>query len=235
MSLTRELLPGIPLPLQLWRPLRFWVGVAFALLLLRAVPHLIVDFWFLDSLGRAGIFWTNFTAQALLLAIGVALFTAAVAVPVRRHALSPGLHQAGVHLGLWIGILAGWLWSGSYQQYLLAWGGGSFGETDPVFGHDVGFYVFTLPAIRTTLWLLTILGVTAAAAALVAQFDRLRTTGAWMNGGVAYRVKLGALITDSLNLALLLVGVSLVSRTFLGRYQLLFKGSDSLSRQYPQP
>ena len=224
--MTRELLPGIPSPLQLWRSLRLWVGVAYALLILRAVPHLIVEFWFLDSLGRAGVFWTNFIAQALLFGIGVVLFTVAVLVPVRRYATSPGLRAAGIHLGLWAGILAGWLWSGSYQQYLLAWSGGSFGETDPVFGHDVGFYVFTLPAILTTLRLLTILGATAAAAAIVAQLDGLRSTGAWTQAGIDYRVKLGSLITDALNLALLLVGVSLVSRTFLGRYQLLFKDNE---------
>ena len=32
--MTRQLLPGIPSPLQLWRSLRLWVGVAYALLIL---------------------------------------------------------------------------------------------------------------------------------------------------------------------------------------------------------
>ena len=221
--MNHELLPAIPSPLHLWRSLRLWVGVAYVLLILRAVPALIVDFWFLDSVGQAGVFWTNFTAQALLFGIGLALFTLAVSVPLRRYATSPGLRSAGLHVGLWTGTLAGWLWSGSYQQYLLALSGGSFGETDPVFGHDIGFYVFTLPAIHTTVQLVTILGLTAAAAAVVAQRDQLRAAGTWTKPGIAYRLKLGLLITDALNLALLLVGLSLVSRTFLGRYELLFK------------
>ena len=221
--MNHELLPAIPSPLHLWRSLRLWVGVAYVLLIVRAVPALIVDFWFLDSLGQAGVFGTNFTAQALLFGLGVALFTLAVSVPLRRYATSPGLRSAGIHLGLWTGTLAGWRWSTSYQQYLLAVSGGSFGETDPVFGHDVGFYVFRLPAIHTALWLVTILGLTAAAAAIVARHDQLRAAGTWTKPGIAYRLKLGLLITDALNLALLLVGLSLVSRTFLGRYALLFK------------
>ena len=105
--MNHELLPAIPSPLHLWRSLRPWVGVAYVLLIFRAAPALIVDFWFLDSVGQAGVFWTNFTVQALLFGIGLALFTLAVSVPLRRYATSPGLRSAGIHLGLWIGTLGG--------------------------------------------------------------------------------------------------------------------------------
>ncbi len=46
-------LPVIPRPAQLWRPLSFWITAAYALLLLAAIPPIVVDYWFLDSVGAS--------------------------------------------------------------------------------------------------------------------------------------------------------------------------------------
>ena len=50
-----------------------------------------------------------------------------------------------------LGIGAGIVLAGHYRDYLLFLHGREFGRDDPVFGHDIGFYVFDLPAIRTTV------------------------------------------------------------------------------------
>lgn len=44
-----------------------------------------------------------------------------------------------------VGIFTGTSAAGQWRSYLLWRNGGSFGETDPYFGRDVGFYIFTLP------------------------------------------------------------------------------------------
>ena len=218
-----QTLPSIPPATQVWRSLSFWVGVAYTWLLLAAVPPLVIGYWFLDSMGRGRVFWTNFSAQALLFLVGFVLFGLAVAVPIRLYAASRTLRKAALHVGLWIGIFAGWLWSIRYQEYLLAFPAGAFGETDPLFGHDVGFYVFVLPAVGTTCVALMWLGILGAASAVAGRFDRLSAEGRLANPALTLWTKLGLLVTNGLNAALFLVGLSLVAQTFLGRYGLLFK------------
>jgi len=222
-EMRREgLLPAVPPPSRVWRSLRFWITLAGLWLIVSAVPGLIVRYWFLTSVGQAGIFWTNLGAQLALFAAGTALFALATAGPIRGYAASPALRQASVHVGVWIGILAGWLWSQQYERYLLAFSGGSFGETDPVFGHDVGLYVFTLPAVRTTLSVLTALALVWAAASIIGRLDRLRS-GEPQAGTLTFRGMLSLLVTNGLNAAAFLLGLSLVAQTFLARYSLLFK------------
>ena len=173
--------PRIPRPARLWRSFSFWISIAYILIILRAVPQIIVDYWFLLHLGWQNVFWTNFTVYSILFAVSIILFTLVVYIPIKKFAVSPILRKAGIHLGIWIGIFAGWILSFSYQKYLLAFHAVPFGEKDPVFGKDFGFYVFTLPAIRISLTFLTILVVTGAVASLVARYNQLRSQGVFKN------------------------------------------------------
>jgi len=216
-------LPSIPAMSQVWRPFRFWIWVAYAWILLAAVPPLVTNYWFLDSMGRGSIFLTNFSTQALLFLAGLALFGSAIVLPIRTYAASHTLRKAALHVGLWIGIFAGWLWATYFQEYLLALHAGTFGETDPVFAHDIGFYVFTLPAIGTSRIVLTWLSVIAATSALVGRFDRLNAQGVLSSLKLTLATKLGLHVTNGLNLALFVLGLSLVAQTLLARYGLLFK------------
>ena len=216
----------IPCPLVLWRSGRFWLWALCAWLGLKAAPAFIVDYWFLDSLGHAQVFTTNFTAQVLLFAMATALVALAVIVPIRRHAVSDGLRRAAVDLGLWAGLFCGWLLAGRYLEFLLAWQGGTFGQTDPVFGHDIGVYVFTLPAIRAVVMLLAIAGAAGSVAAVVARLDYIsradldaRHRGLWPT--------LTLLSTPTLNVFLTIVGGALATRTFLTRYDLLFRNNEA--------
>jgi len=217
------MLPRIPRPGRVWRSLRFWVGLAYLWALVAAVPDLIVRYWFLDSVGQADVFRTNFTAQLALFTLGSLLFAVATYWPIRRYAATPALRAASLHAALWIGLFAGWLWSGRYEQYLLLLGGGSFGEVDPLFGHDVGFYVFTLPAVQTTRLVLAALALVGAASSIVGRIDRLSSTGALRADGLSIGRRFSLLVTPGLNVAVSVLGLSLVAQTFLARYGLLFK------------
>src|SRR5699024_2629461 len=53
-----------------------------------------------------------------------------------------------------IGIFAGVSTSNQWETALLWWNGESFGETDPEFGIDIGFFVFTLPWLKFVVFYL---------------------------------------------------------------------------------
>ncbi|MBI3694749.1 MAG: UPF0182 family protein [Acidobacteria bacterium] len=213
-------LPGIPSPSALWRPLRLWGWVVYGGLLLAAVPDFLVDYWFFQSLGRSSIFWTNFSAQLLLFAGAGLVFTLAVYLPLRLQAGRTEVGGAAIHVALWTGIFAGWLLARHYLDYLLAFHSGPFGARDPLFGNDIGWYVFRLPAVRVTLDFLIGLALVGAVASLAARFVQLTAT---QDSDVPLSRKAGLLVTPALNVALFLLGISLASRTFLARYGLLFK------------
>src|SRR5688572_11336829 len=166
--------PSIPSPAVLWRSLKFWVWTAFIVLFAAAIPDIIVDYWFFASIGKANIFWTNFYAQLALFAITWVVFCLADYLPIRQYAVSPTLRNAGIHLGSWSGLFAGWLVSRNWMTLLLFRHRQPFGESDPVFGHDLGFYVFVLPAITTLLGVLAAAGIDTAFAFLLARYDQLR-------------------------------------------------------------
>jgi uncharacterized membrane protein (UPF0182 family) len=58
----------------------------------------------------------------------------------------------------------------SWREALLWLNGQSFGETDPQFGLDIGFFVFTLPAVRIALSTVLTIVVLALIASLVAHY-----------------------------------------------------------------
>lgn len=62
-----------------------------------------------------------------------------------REAVTPVRRWLLVVIGLLMGVFAGSSASGQWRSYLLWTNSESFGETDPHFGKDLGFYVFELP------------------------------------------------------------------------------------------
>src|SRR5262245_46102003 len=163
--------PAVPDPGALWGPVRAWIWAAYAYLILAAIPDYLVQFWFNTSLGFRSIFFTNFVTQCLLFIGYGAVVMLVIQIPIRRYAASEGLRKASIHFSLWIAIFAGWRAAHEYLTVLLALHGVPFGRTDPVFGHDIGFYVYWLPLLRRLLegaaWALG-LGIVAT---IVARFD----------------------------------------------------------------
>ncbi len=145
--------------------------------------------WF-KEVGYSDVFWTQFRTKVFLGAVfGLAfagmllasLFTVQkVTSPHRlfsmedsaieryRASLKPYVRLAVVGVSLLFGLFAGSGATSQWRSWLLYRNGVTFGETDPLFGKDLGFYVFDLPFLRfvftwtfSTLLVLTI--VTAAA------------------------------------------------------------------------
>ena len=73
--------------------------------------------------------------------------------PLFRRFLIPG--------SLVLGLMVGFAASGQWEIILRYWNAQPFKATDPVFGLDLGFYVFRLPFFRLVAgWLMTALGLT---------------------------------------------------------------------------
>src|SRR5205807_8708946 len=77
--------------------------------------------------------------------------TAALAGPAYAFGLPRPARRRALQVGLLAGILVGYHFAGDYRDYLAFFHAQTFGRHDPVFHHDIGFYVFRLPALWTTL------------------------------------------------------------------------------------
>jgi len=149
---------------------RVLLPVLLAILAIVAVAtpgtvNLLVSYWWFQELGYGSVFTTQLGAGiALGVAGAVAAFVVLKALSffVTRVARTQGRGQAYrglVRLGvnaaiLALAIIAGLILSGDWQRVLFALHQVPFGVSDPVFHHDVSFYVFTLPLLQDLLgWL----------------------------------------------------------------------------------
>jgi len=217
MNSSSRLLPHIPSPRVLWKSFSFWIWALFALLVINAVPDYIVQYWFNLSLGYQSIFWTNIRMQFFLFMLYGSAMAAAVHIPMRLHAKSRLLKRAAIHSAIWIGIFAGSQLAQHYQQFLLAFNGVPFGRTDPVFGKDIGFYIYHLPAWKISLKAFEYLILVSFAAFVIARWDELRDTGRKI-----YRI----LSPLYLRILILCFGLVVMINTFLSRYSLLLKSNE---------
>jgi len=89
----------------------------------------------------------------------------------------PKLFALGI--AILIGLISGLSAQSDWAIVQLWLNGQSFGTTDPQFGNDVGFYVFTLPMIQLVLgWLFVIIGVCFVLVAVVQYlFGGIRLSG----------------------------------------------------------
>jgi len=145
--------------------------------------------WF-ASLNASPVFETLLVTRTLLFLVLGAVFAGAVVanivvayrlqplVPIRprrfdpvaryREVLTPIRGRVVVGVFLLLGVTAGSIASGHWQQYLLWRHGGSFGQADAAgFGRDIGFFIFDYPWYRFLLtygFTLLIVCILAAAA-----------------------------------------------------------------------
>lgn len=153
----------------------------FALVILPRATGLLVDFWWFRELGFEVLFTRTLVTQLLLFA-GVAFVSGGLVhlnlalanrgdVPdAVRVLLRTGVDVSSVDLaatlrklarpvaivvGLFVGAGANALW----DVVLQAWYQTPFGESEPIFGRDIAYYVFTLPAFSAVLGVLTSLTV----------------------------------------------------------------------------
>jgi uncharacterized protein len=116
-----------------------------------------------------------------------------------------------------IGALFGLAQAASWQKYLLWVHGGRFGQVDPLFGRDVGFYVFSLPAYRVLV---------DGASAVVVLAGLVSAALFWLQGTLDLRRPGDPMPPEAVRLISVLLVVFLLLKSFgywLGRYELLFQ------------
>jgi hypothetical protein len=171
-----------------------------------------------------------FVGGTLSLSLLIAYRTRPVFVPVSgtddplsryRSVITRRRKWFGLGIPIAIGLIAGGSANNDWQLVQLAMHATSFGITDPQFGHDIGFYEFTLPLI---LWLQNWLFI----AVTLAFFGAL--IGHYIFGGIRLAGRGGQLSTPARVQLAILIGVFVLLKAFAyftDRYQLLWSNRDT--------
>ncbi len=234
---------GLP---RLSRRSRILLIIGFVLLILLIFGSHLLDtyvswLWF-GEVGYRSVFSTIlftrivlffvmgvFVGGALAVSLLIAYRSRPVFVPVTgsddplsryRSVITRRRYWFGLGIPIVIGLIAGGSAQGDWQLVQLFMHGTSFGITDPVFGHDIGFYEFTLPFI---LWLKNWLFIAVTLAffgALIAQY---------IFGGIRLAGRGGQLSTPARMQLAILIGVFVLLKAFAyftDRYELLWSDRD---------
>lgn len=142
-----------------------------------------------------------------------------------RLAFEPARKVVAIAVPAAIGVLAGISLSASWKTYAMWREGGDFGSTDPQFGVDVGFYVFTYPWLRLLLGFAFALIAIAFAVAVVVHY---------LFGGIRLQAKGDRVSAAAQTQLSILLGLFLLLKAvayWLDRYGLALK-SDPLAQGF---
>jgi uncharacterized membrane protein (UPF0182 family) len=153
----------------------------FALVLLPQATGMLVDYWWFRELGFNVLFTRTLLTKLLLFLsvafasgglvhLNLAIATRGAApdavrvmqrtgVDISSFNLGGLLHRLARPIAIAVGLLIGAGANALWDVVLQALYQTPFGVTDPVFGRDVAYYVFTLPALASVLAVLTSLTV----------------------------------------------------------------------------
>jgi uncharacterized membrane protein (UPF0182 family) len=167
----------------------FIPGVILLIIAVGMITGYLEKWLWMGELHYTGIFWTLLSVQWAMYAISFAVVFLFIWINLRQalrnggvpagrglmpRALRPHrenadleltphlLHSAVIVVALAIAWLAAGIFFGQWDTWLRFRYGGTFGIADPLYGIDVGFYVFHLPfyqMLQTSLMLLTILAL----------------------------------------------------------------------------
>ncbi len=149
-----------------------------AVVLFPALTGLLTDWWWFQEIGYQAVFIRPLLTGGLLFLLVAGLTFAVlygnlrvaqrgvVAYPVTlqftqnrpRINLTGPLLRLTLPVSLVIAVLAGFAATPAWSTVLQLLNATPFGIRDPIFARDVGFYVFTLPALATGLGILSALG-----------------------------------------------------------------------------
>ncbi len=206
------------------RAVTILIVAIFILLLLREVTvTFLTDAWWFSAIGFASVFWKTLGSRVVLFVLFAAVFLiffyvnlwavqrrgggrwrefysdlkvpGEILVRVRRLVL--------IGLGVVIAVGLGAWASDHWLVVLQALNAESFGVTDPIYGKDLAFYVFTLPLLTfLKQWFIFVLGVTAAAV-LVVYWESKALGWAYEKLYISPRVRLHLIFLASLLFLLL--------------------------------
>ena len=221
------------------------VGIFLTVLLV--TPELVVEYFWLDELGYSGVFWTIRGTQVLLFGL---VFTVAAlyfggnfyllvgnipplwasqwaqegeAPQVGGKPLTRGrLRRLSYVVAGVLSLLFAAGFSGRWNELLRFWYAGDYGQSDPIYGVDLGFHMLELPflqALQSGIVGLAFLGLLA----LVTGYVIAGQIGV-QDGG--FQAKAGALRHLGANLVLLLLGWAW--GFYLDLYELLQEGGGTV-------
>ena len=157
------------------------VVAVLALIVINVGIGLYADLLWFDSLGYQDVYLKRIVSQLILFFIGAGIFlaffwgntllarrnlrnTEAMSLAEQLDVGPTAIRVTIIALSLFLAVIFGGAAGGRWQTFLLWFEGHTFGVSDPQFGRDVGFYVFTLPALNFIQgWLLGVLVITLLA------------------------------------------------------------------------
>jgi len=210
--------PVAPSGHKLWTRAVTLASILVILFTLDKISVLLAHYWLLESLDLQSVFWTNFRMGAVLYVVALVGYAAAAWIPAFLHPLKTrGWIMAP---GFLLATIAAYLLALHYGDFLFGAQAIGFGEDDPVFGRDLGFYVFDLPYLWV-IWQFLLGGALVFFGSAVACAFAVRGRGE----PPAHRSRLGAFLGGiaswPVRLGVLLVGVVAAAGVWLGRYDLL--------------
>jgi uncharacterized membrane protein (UPF0182 family) len=173
-------------------PLVLFALAFLAFVLFPGLAALVTDWWWFQEVGYEIVFLRTLTTRVLLFLIVGGLFGGLLFLNLRaaqrglvpdpvllqlapsapRLNLTAGLRRMSLPVSLGLGILAGLAAVPLWDTLLRAVHRTPFGATDPVFGRDIGFYVFTLPALSAAIALLFTLALLSFVAVVMVYWVR---------------------------------------------------------------
>jgi uncharacterized membrane protein (UPF0182 family) len=182
------------------------VAIVLGLVVLGRAGDTLVDWLWFSSIGYVGVFWTLFTARSVVflavfvVSAGTVWLSGWLALRLARHvsAVSSSTFSAPAAQGapsllaylpsptarrlivaalaVALGLAAAFIEQPTWEIALRFLYQVPYGSSDPVFGNDIGFYLFTLPAwVALKNWLLLLLFLSAVLAGAVY----------WVHGDIA--------------------------------------------------
>nr|WP_084039708.1 UPF0182 family protein [Demequina sp. NBRC 110053] len=208
-------------------------AVAIVIVIVMAAAQVWTEVAWYRQVGYTSVFTTQwgwriamFLVFGLLagLAIWITLWVARRARPAvtgKRTALDQVREQIRpverlvmVALPAFVGLIAGLAMSARWAEFLAWWNHEPFGVSDPQFGLDASFYVFTLPVAQSLVGFLLTISILCT---LLAAFVHLLYGG--IGGGRSFVASRGARI--QLAISGLVVMIAIALNYWLGRYSLL--------------
>jgi uncharacterized membrane protein (UPF0182 family) len=151
--------------------------VVAAFFLVPALTTMLADWWWFGEIGYQIVFTRALVTQFLLFLVGGGLTAGVLYLNLRiaqrglvvypivltigeaipKVNIAAVLRRISLPVALVIGFLAGLAATSTWDLVLQALYRTPFGTVDPVFGKDIGFYLFTLPALSLLLGVLSTL------------------------------------------------------------------------------
>ncbi|MFO7570534.1 MAG: UPF0182 family protein [Smithellaceae bacterium] len=215
-----------------------YVGIGAFLLVLvstffAVIIDAFVDYYFFDSLGFSKVFWTYFTTEYIVRILffalfilfgGLNLYAAYRMMPQRHLVFALGQLTFPTRIARWVlvVVMAFMAWTLStypashWLDVLMYMNQSPFGKTDPIFGRDISFFMFSLPFFEMLRNYLT--------AMLFVTF--FITAGAYFVGrGIVFAPQAVSVSVSAKTHAMILLSVFFAIQIFsfwLGRFELLF-------------